>query len=220
MCAVEAASLLAGEGFSDRPSCVCPVVASFVRALNDRLHHADRQRLRPYVGRLVGSRGDRRLRRERRELLLAWARGGPAESRPGPVARLWRRTRIGILCGFAASVRFDEGAGEYAARVAVVRGDLDAALALLDEALGLGGSERSAASPAASVTVQSSGPAPEQTLERSAPIERDQIPQGRWPHPQRRSRPSHGRPIDTSHPRRREPDESPERRTPNHPAQQ
>jgi hypothetical protein len=39
-CVVELASMLAGERFSDHPRSVCPVIASFMRALNDELGDA------------------------------------------------------------------------------------------------------------------------------------------------------------------------------------
>ena len=41
VCAMELASMLAGETFTDRPAAVCPVIAGFVRAYNDA---ADRRR--------------------------------------------------------------------------------------------------------------------------------------------------------------------------------
>ena len=54
VCIVELASMIGGEPFSDRPRCVCPVVASFLRGWNDRAGYADRQRLHPYAPRVVG----------------------------------------------------------------------------------------------------------------------------------------------------------------------
>src|SRR5918992_4903288 len=65
ICAVELASLLAEEKFSDRPECVCAVIAAYMRTLNDRLPHAERQRLTPYASRALGtSAGPSRLRRD------------------------------------------------------------------------------------------------------------------------------------------------------------
>nr|MBA3327252.1 hypothetical protein [Solirubrobacterales bacterium] len=72
-CVVELSSMLAGEPFSDRPRCVSPVVAGFLRALNDRVPYATRQRLYPYAARAVGTRGDRRVERGRRDLCIARA---------------------------------------------------------------------------------------------------------------------------------------------------
>src|SRR5438093_11071621 len=71
-CVVELASIVAGEDFSDRPSCVCPVIAGFLRGWNDRSAYSDRQRLRPYATRIVGTRADKRVTRERHDLCLEW----------------------------------------------------------------------------------------------------------------------------------------------------
>lgn len=133
VCVVELASMLAGEEFSDRPRVVCPVIAAFLRAWNDRAAHADRQRLRPYAERIVGSRGSRQLTRERREICLQWAAD---QSGHGVVRRrlrrLWTRMRIAVYCGLAPAVKLNNGAGEYAARVAFSRGDHQGAFELLD----------------------------------------------------------------------------------------
>lgn len=110
VCVVELASMLAGEEFSDRPRCVCPVIAAFLRAWNDRAAHADRQRLRPYAERIVGSRGSRQLTRERREICLQWAGGeagrGALRRR---LRRLWTRMRIAVYCGSCAGGEAEQG---------------------------------------------------------------------------------------------------------------
>jgi hypothetical protein len=117
VCVVELASLLAHERFSDRPDCVCPVVAAFLRAWNDRLSYAERQRLLPYAERIVGSRADRATTRRRRDFCLSWAGadlGGGYLRRL--LSRTWTRWRIAVLIGLRPAVRLDEGAGELAAR--------------------------------------------------------------------------------------------------------
>jgi hypothetical protein len=140
---VELASLIAHEEFSDRPRCVCPVIGAFLRGLNDRAPYAQRQRLSPYAGRIVGSRGDRGLTRERRDICLRWA---GADLSHGAMRRLWSRAatrvRIAIFCGPGAAVRPNEGAGDYAARVATARGDMDRAFGLLEALLAAGGEAR------------------------------------------------------------------------------
>jgi hypothetical protein len=140
---VELASLIAHEEFSDRPRCVCPVIGAFLRGLNDRAPYAQRQRLSPYAGRIVGSRGDRGLTRERRDICLRWA---GADLSHGAMRRLWSRAatrvRIAIFCGPGAAVRPNEGAGDYAARVATARGDMDSAFGLLEALLAAGGETR------------------------------------------------------------------------------
>jgi hypothetical protein len=57
-CAMEWVAHLAGEAHSDRPQCVSPIVGAFARSWNDALDEATRQRLRPYLGRMIGTAGD------------------------------------------------------------------------------------------------------------------------------------------------------------------
>jgi hypothetical protein len=139
VCVVELASLIAKEEFGDRPGCVCPVIAAFLRGWNDRAPHAERQRLGPYASRIVGSRADRGVTRERRDLCLEWAgidlgHGGVR----GLAAKLVARLRIGVFCGLRAALRPNEGAGDYAARIAAVRGEEERAFELLDTLLAIG----------------------------------------------------------------------------------
>ena len=136
---VELASMIAREEFSDRPACVCPVIASFLRGWNDRAAYADRQRLVPYAHRIVGTRESRRLTRERRDMCLEWA---GANLRRGPIgralARLRMRFRIAILCRPAYALRLRDGAGEYASRVLCGRRDVEGAFMLLESMLAIG----------------------------------------------------------------------------------
>jgi hypothetical protein len=73
-CVMELASMLGGEGFSDRPRSVCPVVAGFLRGYNDLVDDARRQDLYRYASDVVGSAGDRMVRWRRRRMLHRWAR--------------------------------------------------------------------------------------------------------------------------------------------------
>jgi hypothetical protein len=57
-CAMELVSWLAGEKFSDRPSCTSPVLSSFLVRLNDGLPEDLRQELKPYLPRVIGTAGD------------------------------------------------------------------------------------------------------------------------------------------------------------------
>lgn len=139
---VEMASVLANEKFSDRPRCVCAVIGAFLRGWNDRATHAERQRLAPYAARIVGSRGDRRVTRARRDLCLEWTGADLGRGRVGRVlARTGMRLRIAVYCSLEAALRLNEGAGDYASRVAAVRGDADAALELLEALLAIGTSD-------------------------------------------------------------------------------
>jgi len=58
MCMLEMAAYIAGEEFSDHPHCVCPTLAAFGRRWNDALDDQTRQRLKPYIPRMIGTRGD------------------------------------------------------------------------------------------------------------------------------------------------------------------
>jgi hypothetical protein len=63
---MEMVAYLAGEPHSDHPQCACPVIAAFVRRLNDAMPNAERDRLLlPVVPKLVGTRStqDVELRR-------------------------------------------------------------------------------------------------------------------------------------------------------------
>ena len=124
--------MLAGERFSDRPRCVDPVLAAYMRAFNDRLDHRDRQRLLPYAARAVGTRAGLRRRRERARLCLAFA-----HLRSPLLARAWIGLRIGLRWG----LRLQVGAAEHAARVAIAEDRVEAGFRLLDELIG--GSEPS-----------------------------------------------------------------------------
>jgi hypothetical protein len=142
VCIVELASMVGGEPFSDRPRCVCPVIAAFLRGWNDRVGYSDRQRLYPYASRVVGTGGYRRISRIRRDLCLRWA---GADLDRGPIGRLVEvlhiRGRIAWTIGLWQAIRLNEGAPAYAARVCFAHGGSDEAFALLDRLLDKGQSQ-------------------------------------------------------------------------------
>jgi hypothetical protein len=73
MCAMEMVAWLAGEPHSDDPACACPVATALVRACNDAMSDAARDRcLRPFVPRLVNSRGSAALESARGMLVVDW----------------------------------------------------------------------------------------------------------------------------------------------------
>lgn len=82
MCTMEMVAWLAGEEHSDEPRCACPVIAAFVRAVNDSLHDEARNRLlRPLVPKLINTRATAAVERVRglvvvdtlvRQLVPAW----------------------------------------------------------------------------------------------------------------------------------------------------
>src|SRR6266511_4273928 len=58
VCLLEAVAWFAGREHSDHPPCVSPVLGTFGRAWNDALDDTTRQRLIPYIPRMVGTAGD------------------------------------------------------------------------------------------------------------------------------------------------------------------
>jgi hypothetical protein len=133
-CVMELASMLAGEPFSDRPASVCPVIAGFMRAYNDRVDDERRQDLYRYASEAVGTRATPEIEYMRERRCLEWAeamrrqRRRPlrwvARSGPGSVDR-----RLGL-----------DAAGTYAARSIRRHGDRThaAAIALIDELIAMG----------------------------------------------------------------------------------
>jgi hypothetical protein len=55
---MEWVSHLAGEGHSDQPACVSAALRAFCVSLNDNLQESNRQRLRPYLTRTIGTADD------------------------------------------------------------------------------------------------------------------------------------------------------------------
>jgi hypothetical protein len=140
-CVMELASMLAGERFTDKPRCVDPVVSSYLRTLNDLLPPRERQRLYPYAAAAVGTRAGRRVSRARRELCLR------SDGPPRPLAR----PVIAALIGIRPAVAISRGAGEWAARRAIARHDVEGAFRLLDDLISLG---RSSEPPALALPVE------------------------------------------------------------------
>jgi hypothetical protein len=73
-CVMELASMLAGEPFDDHPQSVCPVIASLLRAYNDRIDDGRRQDLYAYASKVVGSHASPDVEEARAERLNAWTR--------------------------------------------------------------------------------------------------------------------------------------------------
>ena len=139
VCLMELASLMAEEKFSDRPRCVCAVIAAFLRDWNDRSGHAQRQHLRPYAKRVIGSRSHRSVTHRRRDVCLIWSGAnlsGNWASRA--IRRTAMRLRILALVGVRPALRLNEGAGQLAARVVFSQYDSETGLMLVDELLEIG----------------------------------------------------------------------------------
>jgi hypothetical protein len=180
-CVVELASLLADEPFGDRPRCVDPVIGAFLRGWNDRAAYADRQRLRPYAERIVGSRASPAITRQRRDICLEWAGANLYRGRAlRALARLRMRVRIAAFCGLPEAFRLGEGAGEYAARVLFGRRDVEGAFVLLDAMLSLGDEPAEGSAPAPPVVAAMNGRSSNDRVNGRAncrpPAARDQVP--------------------------------------------
>ena len=133
-CVMELASMLAGEPFSDRPASVCPVIAGFMRAYNDRVDDDRRQDLYRYAAEVVSTRAAPNVEHARERRCLEWAEG-MRRQRPRPLRWMTRTgpgsvdRRLGL-----------DAAGTYAARSIRRHGDRThaAALALVDELIAMG----------------------------------------------------------------------------------
>lgn len=112
-CVMELSSMLAGEPFTDRPRCVDPVIAGFLRTYNDGIEDARRQDLYPLAAEAVGTRAEPAVQAERARRCLEWAQARHGELRRGPRRLLPPRpllpdARLG-----------DDAAGTLAGRLAV-----------------------------------------------------------------------------------------------------
>jgi hypothetical protein len=72
MCVMEAVAYVAGEPFTDMPECASPVLGEFLRSWNDAFDDTTRQTLKPYIPRLVGSRGTAEQEDARAWLAFDW----------------------------------------------------------------------------------------------------------------------------------------------------
>jgi hypothetical protein len=138
-CAMELASMLAGERFTDRPRSVSPAIASFMRGYNDLLDDRRRQDLLPYAARAVGTAGSEALERARMRRLVAWAderwQRGPF---PGVIGR------FGQFWAWRVPPADPDTAGMYAVRSIRNGGrhEHQQVLALLDELVTMGDEAR------------------------------------------------------------------------------
>jgi hypothetical protein len=145
-CVMELASMLAGEPFSDRPRCVDPVIAGFLRTYNDGIDDRRRQDLYPVASEVVVTRGVASVQAERARLCLRWAQERYGLHRRGarrllPLRPLLPDGRLG-----------DDAAGTLAGRIAVkqaskrrTEGGHDAALEFVRELVAVGAKDRAPA---------------------------------------------------------------------------
>lgn len=71
LCALELVAFLDGEPHTDRPRCACELVSAFVRSINDNMPDDARQKLLPYLPRLIGTVSDHEQEQERHDY-FAW----------------------------------------------------------------------------------------------------------------------------------------------------
>jgi hypothetical protein len=138
-CVMELSSMLAGEPFSDRPRCVDPVIAGFLRTYNDGIDDERRQDLYPFAAAVVGTRAVAGVQAERARMCLRWAQSRHGELRRGarrllPQRPLLPDARLG-----------DDAAGTLAGRLAVklatrrrAEGAHEAALEFVRELIAVG----------------------------------------------------------------------------------
>src|SRR3990167_8767596 len=69
-CVMEGVAYAAGEKWTDRPKTACRVLTAFCIGINDRAPDDIRQRLIPYIPRLIGTRSTRAIELRRMYLLV------------------------------------------------------------------------------------------------------------------------------------------------------
>ena len=73
VCIMEAVAFVAGEPHSDHPMCASPSISEFLRRWNDRCNEEQRQELKQYIPRLVGSRATPEIEAKRAYLAADFA---------------------------------------------------------------------------------------------------------------------------------------------------
>jgi hypothetical protein len=72
VCVMELAAWLAGEEHTDHPECVSPVIGAFMRSWNDSLNDTDRQILKPYAAKVIGTSGTAKQEEKRAWMATDW----------------------------------------------------------------------------------------------------------------------------------------------------
>ncbi len=145
-CITELAAYVAGESWSCHPKCVSRFLAAFLRSWNDALDPDNRQRLKGYVYRIVGTAGDGRDTARAwmcvdwlaRTQLPAWLKLAGLADHAAAVEALWPILSVdsalrGTPILAAAMLAAKKCAGDFAVFAA---GDASCAM---DESLSIGG---------------------------------------------------------------------------------
>jgi len=119
--------MLAAEPFSDEPSCVCPVIAEFLRTYNDRVDDDRRQDLYGFAALAVCTRESPAVERRRANRCLEWWLEQAAPRHRQLRRALWKLT--------PSSAMRDIEIAHRAARWAAASDDRHAAALALVEAL-------------------------------------------------------------------------------------
>ena len=72
MCIMEAVAYVAGEPWSDHPTCASPVISAFLRSYNDLVSDQVRQTLKPFIPRLIGTAASESVERRRALMATDW----------------------------------------------------------------------------------------------------------------------------------------------------
>jgi hypothetical protein len=147
---MELASMLAGEDFTDHPQAACPVIGAFLRAYNDCIDDAERQDLYAYAAKVVGTRSTFEVECPRAELCreavqrIKAAGGDCAQASSWPRLpgwlRRWGRRAGREFVGRRAGLTFGQAEVDYGGVLKPDNGRHRAALRLVDELIGVGGS--------------------------------------------------------------------------------
>jgi hypothetical protein len=97
---MEFASFLAGERWSDHPTCTHPLLGQLARQVNDSLSDGDRQRLVPLIPSVVGRTGDERTWLALPVAVAAW-----------PLAEVPEETQRVLAAGLLCAERLCAEAG-------------------------------------------------------------------------------------------------------------
>jgi hypothetical protein len=71
-CVMEAVSYIAREPWSDHPACASPIITGFLARWQDAMDDADRQMLKPFIPRMVGTRTTWEDEQTRAWMLTDW----------------------------------------------------------------------------------------------------------------------------------------------------
>jgi hypothetical protein len=69
-CVMQMVAYVAGEKWTDRPECACPILTRYAITLNDRLNAEHRQKLKPIIPLLIETRSDDALRIKRKQFFM------------------------------------------------------------------------------------------------------------------------------------------------------